>query len=566
MQGNLNSRVIGIVGAVAIFSVFSNALMLTGPLFMLQVYDRVLASRSEETLVALFALVAGLYALYALFEYARSRAVARVGAQIQSDLGPTVLRTVLENAAMRRKPGPGSVQDLDAVRRFMGSPVLLAMFDLPWTPLFMAAIFLFHPLLGWLAVGGGSLLVAVALLNQVLTAKRTLKGNRLTNAATGFAQTAQDRSEYVWAQGMQSAVLARFSTAQDAAIGQSMAANDWTGSFSTFTKAFRLFLQSAMLALGGWLVLQEQLSPGAMIAGSIMLGRALAPIDVAVGQWPTVQRARQGWRDVNALLNALPKPAAKTDLPVPEARLTVRNVSVVLNRGDQPVLERIDFELQPGEAIGVIGRSGSGKSTLARVVIGLLPPIQGEVRLGGATLAQYGAETLGKHIGYLPQEIQLFAASIAENIAQLETDPDPERVIEAAKKAKVHDVILALPEGYDTVMGPDSTQLSGGQKQRLALARALYRDPVLLILDEPNSALDNEGSEALNAVVGDMKKAGKCVIIMTHRPTAIQSCDKLMIVEKGRVAALGPRDEIIKSMMANAEQVKSAIKAGGNNE
>lgn len=566
MQGNLNSRVIGIVGAVAIFSVFSNALMLTGPLFMLQVYDRVLASRSEETLVALFALVAGLYALYALFEYARSRAVARVGAQIQSDLGPTVLRTVLENAAMRRKPGPGSVQDLDAVRRFMGSPVLLAMFDLPWTPLFMAAIFLFHPLLGWLAVGGGSFLVAVAILNQVLTAKRTLQGNRLTNAATGFAQSAQDRSEYVWAQGMQSAVLARFSTAQDAAIGQSMVANDWTGSFSTFTKAFRLFLQSAMLALGGWLVLQEQLSPGAMIAGSIMLGRALAPIDVAVGQWASVQRARQGWRDVNALLNALPKPAPKTDLPVPEARLTVRNVSVVLNRGDQPVLERIDFELPPGEAIGVIGRSGSGKSTLARVVIGLLPPIQGEVRLGGATLAQYGAETLGKHIGYLPQEVQLFSASIAENIAQLETDPDPARVIEAAKKAKVHDVILALPDGYDTVIGPDSTQLSGGQKQRLALARALYRDPVLLILDEPNSALDNEGSEALNAVVGDMKKAGKCVMIMTHRPTAIQSCDKLMIVEKGRMAAFGPRDEIIKSMMANAEQVKSAIKAGGSNE
>ncbi|WP_380052062.1 type I secretion system permease/ATPase [Falsihalocynthiibacter sp. SS001] len=566
MQNSLTKRVIGIVGAVAVFSVFTNALMLTGPLFMLQVYDRVLASRSEETLVALFALVAGLYLLYALFEYARSRAIARVGAQLQSDLAPTVFRASLEQSALRRKAGPGTIQDLDAVRNFMGSPVLLALFDLPWTPLFIAAIFFFHPLLGWLAVAGGSVLVIVAIVNQVLTAKRTAKGNSLTGAASGFARRAQDRSEYVWAQGMQPSVLMRFRNAQNEAIQQSMAANDWTGSFSSFTKAFRLFLQSAMLALGGWLVLHQQLTPGAMIAGSILLGRALAPIDVAVGQWPMVQRARQGWRDVNILLKGLPEPEMRTQLPAPEARLAVQNVSVILRSGDQPILSQINFELTPGEAIGIIGRSGSGKSTLARVMIGLITPVQGEVRLGGIGLSQYGPETLGQHIGYLPQDVQLFEATIAENIAQLELEPDSAKIIAAAQKARVHDVIVALPDGYDTIIGPDSTQLSGGQKQRLALARALYRDPAVLILDEPNSALDNEGSEALNAVVNAMKEVGKSVLIMTHRPTAIQSCDKLMILEKGRVAAFGPRDEVIKSMMANAEKVKSTLKVGGARE
>lgn len=557
-------KVYPLILTVAFFSVFSNALMLTGPLFMLQVYDRVLASRSEETLLALFALVAGLYVLYALFEYARGRVMAHVGAKIQTEMSSDVYLAALEKAAFKRKDVPGSLQDLDTVRNMLGSPVALAVFDLPWTPLFIAAIFIFHPLLGWLAVAGGTTLVVVATLNQITTARKTAASSNSTQAAQFVAQRAQDRSEYIWAQGLQDNALKRFRRLQTDATNSAMRANDLTGTFSSFTKSFRLFLQSAMLALGAWLVLRQELTPGAMIAGSILLGRALAPIDVAVGQWRTVQRARTAWRNVKALLAAIPKHQQLTPLPNPEGHLSVFNVSVVYTLGEKPILNQISFYVAGGEALGIIGRSGSGKSTLARVVTGLVRPNAGEVRLGGATLGQYGPFMLGQHIGYLPQDIQLFEATIAENIAQLAIQVDAERVVAAAKKARVHEIILALPDGYDTVIGSQSVQLSGGQKQRLALARAIYNDPALLILDEPNSALDAEGSEALNETVDAMKKEGKSVIIMTHSPVAIQSCDNLLVLNQGKVTGFGPRDDIIRSMLANADQVKRNLRPGGN--
>ncbi len=526
---------------------------------MLQVYDRVLASRSEETLVALFTLIAGLFFLYGVFEYARGRVIARAGARAQAELGNEVFLESLERSALKKRNARGRVADLDALRTFSGSPVLLALFDIPWTPIFVAAIFLFHPALGWLAVIGGGILIMVALLNQALTAKKSALGAAQSNAAQSFTHAATERSDVIWAQGMQDAIVTRYERMQATAMDLSLRANDWIGSFSSFTKAFRLFLQSAVLAVGAWLVLQQQLTPGAMIASSILLGRALAPVDVIIGQWSAVQRARRAWADVKSLLADRPERPAPTDLPTPEGRLAVHNVSVVARPGDPPILNRISFDVAPGEALGIIGRSGAGKSTLARVVTGLLTPAVGEVRLGGATLSQYGPKTLGAHIGYLPQEVRLFQATVAENIAHMETEPDAARVVAAAKKARVHDVILSLPDGYDTQIDDGTVQLSGGQKQRLALARALYRDPVLLILDEPNSALDADGSEALNSAVIEMKEAGKSVLIMTHRPTAIQSCDKLLVLEKGSVAAFGPRDEVIKATMRNADRVSEAV-------
>jgi len=549
----------GLFFSALFFSVFSNLLMLTGPLFMLQVYDRVLASRSEETLVALFALVAILYLFYWLLEYARGRIMARAGARLQSAMNAPVFHAILQRAALRRGTARGSLQDLETIRNLFSSPVLLALFDLPWTPVFLVAIFIFHPLLGWLAVAGGGLLIAVAILNQLLTSRKTSEGGRLSMAANQFSRQAEEGGDVIWAQGMGTVMTDRWLRMNEQAVEQSLRANDWTGSFTSFTKAFRFFLQSAMLALGAWLVLQNAITAGAMIAASILLGRALAPVELGISQWSLVQRARFGWRDLKALLAESPDPPALTELPAPVARLTVSGLSVIIRRGEKPVLNSVSLELAPGEALGVIGRSGSGKTTLARVITGLIEPVAGEVRLAGATLDQYGPDRLGHYLGYLPQDVRLFDGTVAENIAQMEPSPDASKVVAAAQKARVHDIILKLTEGYDTRIGVADAQLSGGQKQRLALARALYNDPVLLILDEPNSALDAEGSEALNTVVKAMKADGKGVLIMTHRPTAISACDKLLVLENGKVAAYGPRDEIIRSMMKNASDVQRVV-------
>ncbi|MFY0692615.1 MAG: type I secretion system permease/ATPase [Paracoccaceae bacterium] len=556
------TRIRGLFASALFFSVFTNLLMLTGPLFMLQVYDRVLGSRSEETLVALFGLVAVLYFFYWLLEYARGRVMARAGAKFQSALNAPTFRAVLERAALRREQSRGSLQDLEAVRAFFSSPILLALFDLPWTPVFLVAIFIFHPLLGWLAVTGGGFLVVVALLNQVMTKRKNAESAQLSVAAQRFAKEAEEGGELILAQGMMPSVAGRWIQIQNEAVDKSLRANDWTGSFGSFTKAFRFFLQSAMLALGAWLVLDDAITAGAMIAASILLGRALAPIDIAISQWPVLQRARTGWRQVKELLEHSTVRQPPTELPAPAARLEAQALTVISRPGQKALLQNVSFGLSPGEAIGIIGKSGSGKTTLARTVVGLIKPVAGKVRLAGATLDQYGPERLGRYIGYLPQDVRLFEGTIAENIAQMDLSPDSEKVVEAAKKARVHDIILKLPDGYDTRIGISDALLSGGQKQRVALARALYNDPVLLVLDEPNSALDADGSEALNKVVAQMKADGKGVLIMTHRPTAISCCDKLLVLDGGKVAGYGPRDEIIRSMMKNAGEIRRAVSGG----
>lgn len=555
-------RVRGLVLAVVGFSVFTNLLMLTGPLFMLQVYDRVLGSRSEETLVALSILVAALYVLYGVLDWARGRVMARVGARMQSALNGPVFRAVLERSALGRGPKAGALKDLDAVRTLSSAPVLLALFDAPWTPVFLVGIFLFHPLLGWLALGGGAILVVVAILNQALSAAKARDGAAQAAEASRFARQAELGGDVLWSQGMVRAMTDRWAALQTGAMRDELSASDRSGSFAAFTKAFRLFVQSAMLAVGAWLVLRGALTAGAMIAGSILLGRALAPVEVIVSQWSLVQRGRSGWRDLARLLTELPERPVPTPLPVPEAHLELKGVSVTAKPGGTPLLAGVSLDLEPGEALGVIGRSGSGKTTLARLIVGLIRPVSGEVRLGGATLEQFGAEGWGMHVGYLPQEVRLFEGTLAENIAQMALEPDAGKVISAARKARVHEVILALPEGYDTRVGTTDARLSGGQKQRLALARALYGDPPLLVLDEPNSALDAEGSEALNAALLAKKAEGGSVIVMTHRPTAVSACDRLLVLEAGRVAGYGPRDEIVRAMLKNADDVQRVMGGG----
>jgi ATP-binding cassette subfamily C protein len=563
-QGGIRPRVARLILAVALFSVFTNLLMLTGPLFMLQVYDRVLASRSEETLVALFGLVAVLYLFYWLLEFARGRVAARAGARIQSAFDQRLFDAALEDAALRGGQSKGApLAGLAAVRAFFTSPVFLALFDLPWTPLFAACIFIFHPLLGWIALAGGAILILATLANQLLTAEKVKRANQLSAAADRVAKQAEDASELIWAQGMGRTMNRRWRKMRSDGVESAIRAADWTGTFSSFTRGFRLFLQSAILAVGAWLVLKTEITAGAMIAASILMGRALAPIEQTIGGWQIVQNARSGWTVIRDTLKAIPERRDPLELPRPLARLAVDHLTIVARAGEKPILRDIDFGVAPGEALGVIGKSGSGKSTLARAIMGLVRPVHGEVRLNGATLDQYGPERLGRHIGYLPQNIQLFDGTIAENIAHMDPEPDAAKVVAAAQKARVHEIVLDLPQGYETRIGAADAQLSGGQKQRLALARALYHDPVILVLDEPNSALDADGSEALNAVVREMKASDRSVLIMTHRPTAISACDRLLVLDRGVAKGCGPRDEIIRSMMRNASEVHRVVTTGG---
>ncbi|MHA3979546.1 type I secretion system permease/ATPase [Halovulum sp. GXIMD14794] len=561
---NAMGRGRGLFLAIGLFSIFVNLLMLTGPLFMLQVYDRVLGSRSEATLVALFLLVAALYLLMGILDYARGRVAARIGAQFQSDLDGRVFDAVLRRAvvpAERARPATG-LKDLEAIQRFMSAPVLFAIFDIPWTPIFILAIFVFHPMLGWLAVTGGLILVGVTLINQLTTSKPVREATIAQAQADAFAEGVREEAELIQGLGMRPAVLRRWKQTRDRALAEQISSSDKTGTFSSITKTFRFFLQSAMLALGAYLVLQGEMTAGAMIAGSILMGRALAPIEQAIGGWPLFQRARQGWGSLKELLAKTPVIPEPTKLPEPRAILEAHQVTVVPPGEQLATLRMLSFRLEEGQALGVIGNSGAGKSTLARVLTGIWQPASGKVRLDGATLDHYSPEDLGKAIGYLPQDVALFGATIAENIARL-GEPDPAKVVEAAKKAGAHDLILSLPDGYDTRINPGGSRLSGGQKQRIGLARAMYGDPAILILDEPNANLDAEGQAALNKAIRSMKEKKKSVIIMAHRPSGIAECDLILVMDGGMRKAFGPRDEVLKSQVKNYNQIAGAIAPGG---
>ncbi|MBC6442241.1 MAG: type I secretion system permease/ATPase [Rhodobacteraceae bacterium] len=547
--------------SVGFFSIFVNLLMLTGPIFMLQIYDRVLGSRSEATLVALTVLVAFLYIIYGLLEWARGRVLARAGAQFQTDLDERVFNAVLRASV---KPGTGDqarngLQDLESMQRLMASPALFAVCDIPWTPIFAFAIFLFHPMLGYLAVVGGAILIVVTLINQRVSKLGVIKAQVKSNQANIFAGHIRDDREVVQGLGMRGDVMARWRKTRDEGLESSMRSSDLTGGFSSFTKAFRLFLQSAILALGAYYVLQNELSPGAMIAGSILMGRALAPIEMAIGQWPLVQRASQAWYDLSRLLETVPEEVARTPLPRPRAHLKAENLTVVPPGESTAALRIVNFEIHPGTAMGVIGPSAAGKSSLARVITGIWHPASGRIRLDNASLDNYDSDILGRYIGYLPQNVTLFDATVAENIARMSENPNPEMVVAAAKKAGAHEMILEQPNGYDTVIGNFGGRLSGGQRQRLGLARALYGNPIILVLDEPNSNLDSVGSSALNDAIRSMKEAGNSVIIMAHRPAGIAECETLLVLKGGVRQAFGPRDEVLKERVENVAQISDAI-------
>ncbi len=544
---------------VGIFSFFANMLMLTGPLYMLQVYDRVLSSRSEATLLALTVIVLFLYGVMGVLDFARGRVMGRVGARFQADLDDRVFRASLKAAARKMDGGQASgMSHLEAYQRYLTSPVFLAFFDLPWTPIFLFGIALFHPWLGMLAVGGGAVLIAIALTAQLLLRRPTAGTARHAAVSDRMANSLRNEAEMIQSMGMIDAALRRWKKARMLTLRGQIDQTDLSGGFTSLTKSFRLFLQSAMLGLGAYLVLQDQLTPGAMIAGSILLGRALAPIEIMVSQWPMAQRGRQGWTALEELLGDVPVEPQRTPLPAPQAKLEVQQLTVVPPGEQQASLRMVSFGLKPGQAIGVIGPSGAGKTTLARALTGLWRPAGGRIRLDGATLDQYDPEALGVYVGYLPQKVELFDGTIADNIAKLSETPDPEKIVQAAKTAAAHEMILKFPDGYDTRVDQHGGRLSGGQMQRIGLARALYSEPVLLVLDEPNSNLDNEGTQAVNQAIRAQKARGGCALIMAHRPDAIRECDLLLVLDQGARTAFGPRDEVLQKTVTNAKQIQRA--------
>jgi len=549
----------GLIAAVFLFSMFVNMLLLTGPLFMMQVYDRVLGSRSEATLVALFMLVGFLFAVMGILDYVRGRLLARAGNRFRDAIEERCWDAVLDRTQDGKtdRVGATAMQDLDAISKLYASPVLLSLCDIPWTPVFIGAIYIFHPTLGLLALGGGLFILLLTVLNQIFSKRLQAEATQLSVLAQRSADQAKEESDLVRGLGMRSSLYRRWKARSGKASTALAIAGDRTGIFSTLSKTFRMFLQSAMLALGAWQVLQGEMTGGAMIAGSILMGRALAPIDGSISQWPVLQRARLAWVQLADLFEKSPQKGPTTELPRPIGNLDVVGLTIIPPGARTPTLRNVTFNLPPGKALGLIGGSGSGKSTIARAVTGVWPVAAGTIRLDGATLDQYDSDRLGAIMGYLPQRVVLFDGTISENIARMAINPDPIKVIEAAKNAQAHDLILNLPNGYDTQVSAGDTLLSGGQIQRIGLARALYGDPSLVVLDEPNSNLDETGSEAVNRAVIGIKRRGGSVIIIAHRPSAIACCEALLHIEGGIVRAFGSRDSILKSQVANHDKMSN---------
>ncbi len=534
--------------------------MLTGPLFMLQVYDRVLGSRSEETLVALALLVVFLYGAQALLDHARGRVLARVGDRLVQRLeGPVFAADLDCAAASSGSPGPGGLAALEALRRLLASPLPAALLDLAATPLFIAGLFLFHVALGWLGVAGCTTLLVLATANQISTRRAAHTAAAAARAAERAATHFLEEAAALRGLGMADAARARWQALRLDALGSGAAAADRAGGFAAATRALRLLLQSAVLALGAWLVLAGAITAGAMVAASILLGRALAPVEIAVGQWEVAQRGLAGWRTLAGRTGTGDVAARPTRLPRPPARLEVEGLVLVPPGARQPVLRGVSFSVAPGQAMAVIGPSGAGKSSLARALTGIWPPAAGSIRLGGVALDRYDPALRGRLVGYLPQRTVLFEGTVAENIARFEPHPVDGAIVGAAEQAEAHALIANLPAGYETPLGPGGAALSGGQAQRISLARALYGDPVLVILDEPEAGLDAAGSAALGAAVRALKAAGRAVVVMAHRAAVIRDCELVLVLEGGAQRAFGPRDPVLRATVATPRRAAGPL-------
>ncbi|MEH6641870.1 type I secretion system permease/ATPase [Vreelandella glaciei] len=524
-----------------------NILALTGAFYMLQIYDRALTSGSISTLVAISVLALGLYCFQGMFDTIRSQILVRVGARLDRRVAPLAHRVAIDmprfgfSTAESLERG----RDVDTVRGFLGSQGPVALLDLPWMPLFLLFVYILHPYLGALVFLGGFILAMLAIITELKTSKLSSAMQQAAVTRNTIADSNARNAEILKAMGFAGRAVARFNRANDDHLELQTRTNDVSGTFGAVSRVLRMVLQSAVLGLGALLTIQGELSAGAIIAASVASARALAPIDLAIGNWKNVVAARTAFARLKETVMALAETDEPMELPSPSSSLKVENITVAAPDSGQVLLSELSFELKAGQAIGIIGPSGGGKTTLLRALTGIWPVLRGSVRLDDAELSQWQDEALGQFIGYLPQEVALLNGTIEENISRFQETPDSHAVVEAAMAASVHEMIVRLPNGYRTQLGSLGTSLSGGQRQRIGLARALFGNPFIVVLDEPNSNLDAEGEAALTAAIQGVRQRGGIAVVAAHRPSALAAVDLVAVIQNGRLAAFGPKDEVI---------------------
>jgi len=529
-------------------SLFINLLMLIPSLYMLQLYDRVLASRSKETLLMLTLIVIVMFAVMGTLELVRSRILIRVGNAIDAKMSTRLFDAMF--ALANRYPGKSTAQplgDLTQIRQFLTGTPLFAFLDTPWMPIYIGLLFLFHPLFGWFAIFAAIVALSLTLINEKRTKAGLEASNRHYQSSQSFIQSSLRNSEIIEAMGMHANVRRRWYSRYISFLNEQSHASDEAGLWSNASKTTRMLMQSMMLGIGGYLAIIGEVTPGMMIAGSIIMGRALAPIDLMTSTWKQFSTARIAYDRLGKLLAEFPETVSPTPLPTPKGFIDLEGIVVVPPGAKAPSLRGVSMSIKAGETVGVIGPSAAGKSSLARAMLGVWPCVNGKVRIDGAEIGHYDRAILGSHIGYLPQDVELFDGTISENIARYE-DPKPEMVVEAAQVAGVHEMILQLPDGYDTPIGPGGIALSGGQRQRIGLARAIYCYPKIVVLDEPNSNLDDVGERALVGVILELKKRGTTVVLITHRPSILGVTDKIAFMREGQLQMYGARDEVLAAL------------------
>jgi ATP-binding cassette, subfamily C, bacterial EexD len=544
------------------FSLFINLLMLAPSLYMLQVYDRVLASQSESTLLVLTLLLTLAFFVMAALEWVRSRMLVRVGARLDMLLNQRLFHALFDRT-LHHQGGTSAqpLSDLLNLRQFLTGNGLFAFFDAPWIPVYIWVLFVLHPYFGWLAIGGALILVVLAAASEIATKKPLNVSNNLSVSASNFVSSNLRNAEALEAMGMIGAIRERWMERHRAVLVMQAVASDRAGLLTAASKIVRMLLQSLVLGVGAYLVIQHEATGGVMIAGMILAGRALAPIDLLIGSWRGFVSARTAYQRLRELLRAVPARPRYMALPPPRGNVSLENVFATPPGGAFPVLKGLGFAVAAGESIGIVGPSASGKSTLARVILGVWPLSGGKVRLDGADIGHWNREDLGPYIGYLPQDIELFDGTISENIARF-GEVDAQQVVQAAQRAGVHELILRLPRGYDTLIGEAGGVLSGGQRQRIGLARAMYGKPVLVVLDEPNSNLDDQGEAALVQALAQLREEGATVFIITHRPSVLNGVDQILVLREGAAQMFGPRDQVLSQFARPTAVGRPALAAG----